>query len=129
MRLPVALYHPAPTRGKLNTMAYQTFRVEITRDETRDAGPVGIEITAYIDRMPETNEATIGRLARAVRGVWNSRLQYTGDFETLAAALAAIDAAYPGADQIRCYEYSIDDEFAREVAPLRRSGEKWLPGG
>ena len=43
-------------------MAYQTFRVEITRDETRDDGPVGIEITAYIDRMPETNEATVGRL-------------------------------------------------------------------
>jgi hypothetical protein len=61
-------------------MAYQTFRVEITRDETRDDGPVGIEITAYIDRMPETNEATIGRLSRASRGVWNSRLQYTSDF-------------------------------------------------
>src|SRR6516162_6161124 len=63
-------------------MAYQTFRVEITRDETRDDGPVGIEITAYIDRMPETNEATVGRLNRAWRGVWNSGLQYTGDFET-----------------------------------------------
>jgi hypothetical protein len=76
-------------------MAYQTFRVEITRDETRDGGPVGIEITAYIDRMPETNEATTGRLSRAYRGVWNSRLQYTGDFDTLAEALAAITAAYP----------------------------------
>jgi hypothetical protein len=108
-------------------MAYQTFRVEITRDETRDDGPVGIEITAYIDRMPETNEATIGRLSRAARGVWNS-LQYTGDFDTLAEALAAIAAAYPEADRIRCYEYSVDDEFAREVAPLVRSGEKWLPG-
>src|SRR5215470_4971750 len=54
-------------------MAYQTFRVEVTRDETRDRGPVSIEITAYIDRMPETNDATIGRLSRAVRGVWNSR--------------------------------------------------------
>ena len=109
-------------------MAYQTFRVEITRDETRDAAPVGIEITAYIDRMPETNEATVGRLSRAWRGVWNSRLQYTGDFETLAEALAAIMAAYPEADRIRCYEYSVDDEFAREVAPLLRSGEKWSPG-
>ena len=76
-------------------MAYQTFRVEITRDETRDDGPVGIEITAYIDRMPETNEATAGRLSRAWRGVWNSRLQYTGDFDTLAEALSAIAAAYP----------------------------------
>jgi hypothetical protein len=31
-------------------MAYQTFRVEITRDETRDGGPVGIEITACTGR-------------------------------------------------------------------------------
>ena len=108
-------------------MAYQTFRVEVTRDETRDSGPVGIEITAYIDRMPETNEATIGRLSRAYRGVWNSRLQYTGDFDTLGEALAAITASYPDAERIRCYEYSVDDEFAREVAPLLRSGEKWLP--
>ena len=109
-------------------MAYQTFRVEITRDETRDHGPVGIEITAYIDRMPETNEATIGRLSRASRGVWNSRLQYTGDFDTLTEALAAIAAAYPEADRIRCYEYTVDDEFAREVGPLVRSGEKWVSG-
>jgi hypothetical protein len=109
-------------------MAYQTFRVEITRNETRDDAPVVIEITAYIDRMPETNEASIGRLSRAWRGVWNSRLQYTGDFDTLAEALAAIMAAYPEADRIRCYEYSVDDEFAREVAPLLRSGENWVPG-
>ena len=109
-------------------MAYQTFRVEITRDETRDGGPVGIEITAYIDRMPETNEATVGRLSRSWRGVWNSRLQYTGDFDTLAEALAAITSAYPEADRIRSYEYSVDDEFAREVAPLVRSGKDWLPG-
>jgi hypothetical protein len=110
-------------------MAYQTFRVEITRDETRDDGPVRVEITAYIDRMPETNEATLGWLSRASRGVWNSRLQYTGDFETLGKALAAITEAYPEADRIRCYEYSVDDEFAREVAPLLRSGDKWLPSG
>ena len=108
-------------------MAYQVFRVEITRDETRAGGPVTIEITAYIDRMPETNEATVGRLTRAARGVWNSRLQYTGDFDTLAEALAAITAAHPKADHIRCYEYSVDDEFAVEVAPLIRSGQEWLP--
>jgi hypothetical protein len=109
-------------------MAYQTFRVEITRDETRDGGPVGIEITAYIDRMPETNQATVGRLSRSWRGVWNSRLQYTGDFDTLVEALAAITAAHPEAAHIRCYEYTVDDEFAREVPPLLRSGERWLPG-
>ena len=109
-------------------MGYQTFRVEITRDETRDGAPVGIEITAYIDRMPETNEAMTGRLSRAWRGVWNSRLQYTGDFDTLGGALAAITAGYPDANRIRCYEYTVDDEFARAVAPLVRSGEKWVPG-
>ena len=103
-------------------MAYETFRVEVTRDETRDDALVNIEITAYIDRMPETNEATIGRLSRALHGVWNSRLQYTGDFDTLAEALAAITAAYPKTDRIRCYEYSVDDEFARQVATLVRSG-------
>ena len=108
-------------------MAYQVFRVEITRDETRAAEPVRIEVTAYVDRMPETNEATIGRLSRAWRGVWNSRLQYTGDFETLGEALVAITAAYPRADRIRCYEYTVDDEFAREVAPLVRSGKNWMP--
>jgi hypothetical protein len=108
-------------------MAYQTFRVEITRDETRDDAPVVIEITAYLDRMPET-EATIGHLSRAWRGVWNSRLQYTGDFDALAEALAAIMAAYPEADRIRCYEHSVDNEFPVEVAPLLRSGKKWLPG-
>src|ERR1700730_14196357 len=100
-------------------MAYQTFRVEITRDETRDGGPVGIEITAYIDRMPETNEATIGRLGRVWRGVWNSRLQYAGDFDTLAAALAAIMAGYSQGERIRCYEYSVDDEVCPGVAPPR----------
>ena len=110
-------------------MAYQTFRVEVTRDETRDDGPVGIEITAYIDRMPETDEAPVGRLSRALRGVWNSRLQYTGDFDTLAQALAAITAAYPGTDRIRCYEYSVDNEYPVEAALLVRSQGKWLPAG
>lgn len=109
-------------------MGYQTFRVEITRDETREHGPVSIEVTAYIDRMPETNDATVGRLSRVWRGVWSSRLQYTGDFDTLAEALAAIMAAHPEADRIRCYEYSVDNEFPVEVPPLLRSGEKWLPG-
>jgi hypothetical protein len=110
-------------------MAYQTFRVEVTRDETRTGGPVSIEITAYIDRMPETDEATVGRLSWSWRGVWNSRVQYTGDFETLAEALAAITAAYPDAQRIRCYEYSVDNEFPVEVAPLVRSGDKWVPAG
>ncbi len=108
-------------------MAYQTYRVEITRDETRPSGSVGVEITAYIDRVPETNDAGFGRLTRASRGVWNSRLQYTGDFETLTAALAAVDASYPEAMSIRCYEYSVDSEYPVEVALLVRSQGKWLP--
>jgi hypothetical protein len=109
-------------------MAYETFRVEVTRDETRDDGAALIEITAYLDRVPETDVPTRGRLTRAARGVWNSRLQFTGDFASLAEALAAIAAAHPEIDHIRCYEYTVDDEYAREVAPLVRSGGKWRPG-
>jgi hypothetical protein len=110
-------------------MAYETFRVEITRDETVASGGVTIEITAYFDRVPEHNDYSFGMLTRAPRGVWNSRLQFAGDFETLSAALAAIDAAYPDADRIRCYEYTVDDEYPREVAPLLKSSDKWRPGG
>lgn len=108
-------------------MSYLTFRVEITRDETRAEGTVGIEIIAYIDREPETSEYTRGMLTRVSKGVWNSRLQFAGDFEDLGGALAAIEAAYPDADRIRCNEYTVDDEYAREVAPLVKSGGKWLP--
>jgi hypothetical protein len=110
-------------------MSYETFRVEISRDETRDDGAVGIEITAYLDRVPETDMPTRGMLTRAAKGVWNSRLQFTGDFETLGEALAAIGAAYPNADHIRCYEYTVDDEYPREVAPLVKSDGTWRPEG
>ena len=109
-------------------MAYETFRIEITRDETLSSGGISIVITAYIDRVPETDAPTRGMLTRASKGVWNSRLQFAGDFEHLAEALAAIGAAYPDIERIRCYEYTIDDEYAREVAPLVKSGDKWLPG-
>jgi hypothetical protein len=108
-------------------MSYLTFRVEITRDEWKADAPVGIEITAYIDRVPETDAPTRGMLTRAAKGVWNSRLQFTGDFDTLAEAFAAIDAAYPDATQIRCYEYTVDDEFPREAQSLVRSGDGWSP--
>jgi len=108
-------------------MSYETFRVEITRDETLPAGGVSIEITAYLDRVPEHNDYTLGMLTRVPRGVWNSRLQFAGDFETLGEALAAIGAAFPDADRIRCYEYTVDNEFPVEVAPLLRSGDKWRP--
>ena len=109
-------------------MAYETYRVEITRDEASASGAVGIEITAYLDRVPETDAPTHGRLTRASRGVWNSRLQFTGDFASLAEALAAIDAAHPEIARIRCYEYTVDDEYPREVALLLKSGDKWRPG-
>jgi hypothetical protein len=108
-------------------MSYLTFRVEITRDEWRPAEPVTIEVTAYIDRVPETDAPTRGMLTRAAKGVWNSRLQFTGDFDTLAAALAAIDAAYPEAARVRCYEYAVDDEFPREAPPLRKAAGRWAP--
>ena len=66
-------------------------------------------------------------LSRVPKGVWNSRLQFAGDFETLAEALAAIVEKSPQTDRIRCYEYTVDDEYAREVAPLVKSGDKWVP--
>lgn len=109
-------------------MAYLTYRVEITRDESRASGTPTVEITAYIDRVPETDTPEVGRLSRAYKGVWNSRLQYTGDFEALPDALAAIDAAYPKIEHIRCYEWSIDYEFPNEVAPLLKIENAWSPG-
>jgi hypothetical protein len=106
-----------------------TYRVEITRDETRASGGVGVEITAYIDRVPETNEAGVGRLTRAPKGVWNSRLLFSGDFDSLAEALAAVEAAYPDIADIACNEWSVDSETPLEMPPLHRSAEgKWLPG-
>lgn len=108
-------------------MSYLTIRVEITRDEWQADAPVEIEITAYIDRAPETQDYSRGMLTRAPRGVWNSRLQFAGDFDELAEALTAIEERYPGATRIRCYEYTVDDEFARETASLVKSGEKWSP--
>jgi hypothetical protein len=109
-------------------MAYLTYRVEITRDESRRSGTPSIEITAYIDRVPETDEPEFGRLSRAYKGVWNSRLQYAGDFESLSEALVAIEAAYPQVEHIRCYEYSVDNEYPNEMPPLRRSGKKMVTG-
>jgi hypothetical protein len=108
-------------------MAYLTYRVEITRDESSPSSTANIEVTAYIDRVPETDTPEFGRLSRAYKGVWNSRLQYTGDFESLSEALAAIEAAYPEVELIRCYEYSVDQEFPNETPNLRKSGGKWLP--
>ena len=109
-------------------MSYLTLRVEITRDEGQADAPVGIEITAYIDRLPESNQYTRGSLTRVQKGVWNSRLQFAGDFEALPAALTAIEAAYPDASRINCYEYTVDDEFPREAAPLVKTAGGWAPG-
>jgi len=110
-------------------MSYLTFRVEVTRDETAASGAEEAEITAYIDRLPETDAPTRGMLTRAAKGVWNSRLQYTGDFDSLAEALAAVGAAFPSIRRIRCYEYTVDDEFPVEAAALERSGDRWNPAG
>jgi hypothetical protein len=108
-------------------MADLTFRVEITRDETRAGGAVEIEITAYVDRLPETQDYSRGMLTRAGHTVWNSRLQLAGDFEELGEALKAIDERCPDATHIRCYEYTVDDEFPREAPPLMKSGGAWAP--
>jgi hypothetical protein len=105
-----------------------TYRIEITRDETVATGGVSIEIAAYIDRVPETPPVDVGRLSRAPKGVWNSRLLFSGDFESLAESLAAIEAVYPEIAEIRCSEFSIDYEFPNEMAPLCKSDGQWLPG-
>jgi hypothetical protein len=105
-----------------------TYRVEITRDETRPSGGVSIEITAYIGRVPETPAVDVGRLTRAPKGVWNSRLLFSGDFDSLAEALAAIEAAYPDVQDISCNEWPVDYEYPLEMPPLHRSADKWLPG-
>lgn len=108
-------------------MSYLTLRVEITRDEWKPDEPVTVEITAYIDRVPETGDYSRGMLVRAPKGVWNSRLQFAGDFDELPEALAAIDERYPETARIRCYEYTVDDEFPRETAPLVKAAGKWAP--
>jgi len=105
-----------------------TYRVEITRDETRRSGGVSVDITAYIGRMPETEPADYGRLVRVPASVWNTRLLYAGDFDDLPEAVAAIAAAYPELDEIRCYEHPTDYEAPNEMAPLVRSGASWAPG-
>jgi len=105
-----------------------TYRVKIIRDETVASGGVAIEITGYIDRVPETPPIDVERLSRAPKGVWNSRLLFSGDFEDLAPALAAIEAAYPDLAEIRRSEFSIDYEFPNEIAPLQKLDGKWLPG-
>jgi len=108
--------------------AEMTYRVEVTRDETRRSGGVSIAITAYIDRVPETPPIDVGRLTRAPKGVWNSRLLFAGDFDSLAQAMRAIEAAYPDVADISCNEWSIDSETPLEMPPLHRSGDKWLLG-
>jgi hypothetical protein len=50
-------------------MAHLTYRVEITRDERHRSGTPSVEITAHIDRVPETNEPEFGRLSRAYKGL------------------------------------------------------------
>lgn len=99
-----------------------TYRVELTSDETRPSGGVGIEITAYIGRVPETPAVDVARLTRALRGVWNSRLLYSGDFDSLAEALAAIEAAYPDVADISCTDRPVDGGPAhRRPTGLRHS--------
>src|SRR6266702_2436727 len=86
----------------------------------------GWHTKTFASRSPATRHAIAARSASS--GVWNSRLQFTGDFETLRETLAAIDAACPEADRIRCYEYTVDDEYPREVAALLKSDGEWHPG-
>jgi len=110
-------------------MAYQTFRVEITRDETRDDGPVGIEITAYIEPHARDQRGhgwavepdvvagcgTVGCNTPAISRHWRRRLPRSW-------------LPFPRPTASAANEYSVDNEFPVEVAPLLRSGVKWVPG-
>lgn len=104
-----------------------TYRVEIMRDETVATGGATVDITAFIDRTPETNEAGVGRIIRIPRSVWKTRMYFAGDFASLREALDAVEAGYPDIDRIRCYEWSNDMETPAEVAILIRAGGKWSP--
>jgi hypothetical protein len=57
----------------------------------------------------------------------NSRPRYTGNFDTLAGALAAITAAYPGAEHIRCYEHSVDNDFPSSWPRSCEAGKNGCP--
>jgi hypothetical protein len=103
------------------------FRVEIIRDEARGAGAVAIDITAYIGREPDDNEADFGCLSRVPPNAWNTRMLYTGDFAALGAAVGAIAALYPGVDRLNCYEWGASAQSAAELPPLRRTGGRWSP--
>jgi hypothetical protein len=67
-------------------MTYLTHRVK-TPVMSRPSGKASIEISANINRVPEANETGFGRLIRALSGVWNSRLQCSGDFGSLSGRL------------------------------------------
>jgi hypothetical protein len=104
------------------------FRVEIISEEAHGPGSVAIDVTAYIDRAPDDNEADFGRLSRVPESMWNTRMLYTGDFDSLAEAAAAIEAVYPDIGHLNCYEWPAHFESAVETAPLLRSGGRWSPG-
>jgi hypothetical protein len=104
------------------------FRVEVIREEAHGPGGVAIDVTAYIDHAPDDNEADFGTLSSVPAGMWNTRMLYTGDFASLAEAIAAIEAIYPDIERLNCYEWAAHVESAIETAPLTRSGGSWSPG-
>jgi hypothetical protein len=82
-------------------MGYLTYRVEITRDEVHSSAPQNIE------RECGTPGCNIPQFRGTVAGACGDR------------------GRLPQAERIRCYEWSIDDEFPVEKAILHRSGGKW----
>jgi hypothetical protein len=49
-------------------------------------------------KLPQTGGCLC--VEQSVQRGWNSRLQYTGDFESLSEALAAIEVAYPAVEPV-----------------------------
>ena len=81
-------------------MAYVTYRVGVTRHESRRSGTASVEITAYIDRVPETKEPELGRLRTAFKGVWDKSAPIYRRFRVVVRGAGGNRIAYPAVEPV-----------------------------
>ena len=110
-------------------MAYETYRVEVTRDETLPAGGVSVEITAYIDRMPETHDYTIGMLTPGAARRVEQPAAIRRRFRDIGRGAGSDRRRLSGNRPHPLLRIHVDNEFPVEVPPLVRSGDRWRPAG
>ena len=105
-------------------MSYLTFRVEITRDEGSRPCRRHRDHRLYRpgagDRRADAGDAD----ARLARACGTAGCNSPAISTTLAEALAAIAAAYPETERIRCYEYTVDDEYPARGGAAARIGRQ-----